>query len=209
MYGVNSLSELIKTPLKAGKHENVKIIEISAEVVGKDTKVKSLGFKIVFPDDVTHIHREFPVNRENIAKHIAKFKGATVEDVVRKEQIATSARIIHIMSSFVPQDKLIFTVNSWEEYIDKMVEIAGTAYESETFRCKVVFDKRGYSGFPKTTASPWFQNMKEIDTIVINPKWDNMVPPVNTSEKKLEAIEAQAELDSPSTLSVDDEELAF
>ena len=191
-YGVTSAAELIQAPVSAGKHENVKITEISVEKVGTNN-IPSLTFKFAFPEGKTFTHREFPVNRESIQKNIMKFRGATVDEIVERESTKLAASIIHIMSAFVPQQNLMFTANSWEDYAQKMVDLAGTAYEGQTFRCKVTYTKKGFLSFPKTTVSPWFQNMEEPDTITLSTKWDILVPPVPTAEAKLEATAADLE----------------
>lgn len=203
-YGVSSVENLVQSPVSAGKHENVKITEILMEEVG-DNKIPTLTFKLSFSDGKTLTHREFPINQESIAKNISKFRGATVQEIVERESIKLAASIIHIMSAFVPQEKLIFEADSWKDYASKMVEIAGTAYESNLFRCKVVYTKKGYLSFPKTTVSPWFQNMEEPDTITINPKYDKVVPPAPTAEAQLEASNDDL---SASPLAAD-EDLAF
>lgn len=205
MYGVKSTADLVKEPVIAGKYEGVKIVEISKEAVGQNN-IPTITFKIKVGDKI-HTHREFPVNRETIAKNISKFRGKTVEEVVQAEGTRVTASIIHIVSSFVPVDKLLFEVETWEEFIDKVIEIAGTSYETEEFRCKIVYDKKGYAGFPKTTMSPWFQNMKTKDTIVINPKYDKMIPPAPTKEMELEADTAT--LDEPVASNDKEEEVDF
>lgn len=198
MYGVSSAEELVSVPIQGGKHENVKITEIVKEEVG-EKNIPTITFKFTFPDNKTFTHREFPINRESIVKNISKFRGATVEEVVERESKKLAASIIHIMSSFVTQDKLIFKATGWEDYIDKMIEIAGTAYEGHTFRCKIVYNKKGFPTFPRTMASPWFLNMKDPDTIVVNSR-DNVTPPTPTPEKDIEM---------PPEKVAQDEDLAF
>ena len=205
MYGVNNANDLIQSPVSGGKHENVRITEISVEKVGKDKDIPTLTFKFAFENGSTMTHREFPVNQENIAKNIMKFRGKTVKEVVDSEIKRTAASIIHIMSGFVPKDALLFMASSWEDYISKMVDLAGTAYETERFRCKVVYQKNGYAGFPKTAFSPWFQNMKDPDTITINPKYDVIVPPAATPEANLDA----GDVNVGAPISAGDEDLAF
>lgn len=205
MYGVSNENELIQSPVNGGKHENTRITEIAVEKVGKDQDIPTLTFKFAFEGGSTMTHRAFPVNQESIARNISKFRGKTVQEVMETEMKRTAAGIIHIMGAFVPKEKLLFVASSWEEYIGKMVEIAGTAYESETFRCKTVYDKKGYVGFPKTAFSPWFQNMKDADTITINPKYDVVVPPAPTQEANLDA----GDMEMTSTVTAGDEDLAF
>jgi hypothetical protein len=201
-YGVASLDELTPAPVNAGKHTNVRLTEIAFEEVG-EKKIPTLSFKFQFPEGKTFTHREFPVNSESIAKNIMKFRGASVKEIVERETNRLAASIIHIMSAFVPKEHLVFIANSWEDYCKKMVEIAGTSYEGQLFRCKVVYTKKGYLSFPKTTVSPWFQNMQDPDTITVNPKWDMVTPPVPTNEAKLEAT--QLDLETNLTLGSEDE----
>jgi hypothetical protein len=185
MYGLTNASELSQKPVSAGKHEDVSIIEITKEDVGEQ-KIPTITFKFGFPDGSTFVHREFPVNRENIVKNISKFPGKKVEEVMAQELKRTSQSILHIFTSFIPVDKLIFVADSWEDYITKLIDLAGTAYESQRFRCKIVYTKKGYLSFPKSTVSPWFQNMEEADKITINTKWDILTPPAPTKEADLE-----------------------
>lgn len=187
MYGVQSLDELnINTPPSGGKHDNVEIVEISKEEVG-DNKVATLTIKLKFEDGKNFTHRFFPVNRENIVKNIAKFGGKSADEVIKTESLKLAGAIIHVLSSFVPADNLVFGADSWDDYVSKMIEIAGTAYEGQKFRCKVVFGKNGYATFPRSAVSPFFQNMKDPDTITINPKYDKIVPPTPTKEMDLDA----------------------
>ena len=187
-YGADSAEELIVKPLKPGKHEHVKITEIVKEKVGA-SNIPTLTFKFSLPENKTFTHREFPVNPENIVKNISKFGGKSAQEVIAQETRRTTASILHIFSAFVPQDKIIIgKVESWEQYIDKMIDIAGTSYEGQEFRFKVLYAKNGFLSFPKSVINPWFQNMEVADTITIN-KYDmkGMTPPAPTQEMNLDA----------------------
>ncbi len=208
MYGANSEKDLVQVPVSSGKHENVKITEFTTDRTQSGTLTLLVKFQTA--DGKAFQQRFFPVNAENIRKNISKFRGQSAEQVIEDQTRRVSAQITHILSAFVPKQNIFFTADTWEEYIEKVVEIAGTNYESELFRCKLVYNKSGYIEFPRSTVRPFFENMKEKDNITINPKYDNITPPAATDEDSLEPNAEVTDVDlNVDSSAVQNEDLIF
>ena len=162
--------------LAAGKHTDVKLVRIAKENSKKDgsgSEVLRFHFE---KNGYLFTHTEWPIK-----------EGAKPEAFQY-----LSGRIKHILGAFVPKEKTVFRITetnpdrAWNQFCDKVIEIAGKAYEGKLFRLKIVLNNSDFTTFPGFPV--FMQDMKEPDGIKFGPK-DRIVahtPDVDNTPKEQE-----------------------
>lgn len=182
MYSINQETGPTTKYLDAGITENVKIVDIAAENSKKDgTGALVLRFYFEGENGATFQHTEFAVDPEHLKK-MAKSWGADAEELIQNAINDMGARIKHILGAFMPEDQIIIDAKTWEDYISKIVALAGDLYKDVKFRVKLVLNNKDFVIFPKKTYSDFIQNMDVPNTLKIVPKYDRIVPKAPTEE---------------------------
>ncbi len=121
----------------AGIHSGVTIEKISYENVKNDGTGKNiLAFHFKGSRGETFRHVEWPIEESD----------ANLESKVAN----MGKRIKHILSKFVPEESIVIgNVNSFEEYANEVILIAGTAYKGRTFEIKLLLNDSDKLCFPK------------------------------------------------------------
>lgn len=178
MYGISKdNSSRTVSYLPAGIHEDVKLDRITKEPAKEGSNQTTLRFHFSSNGE-KFVYSEFQVNEEMVKKYPGKF---SVEQALENAYNNLGDRIYHILASFVPQEALDFKSNSWDEFCDKVINIAGEAFKPERFRIKVVYNKAGFTTFPNFP--PFIENITVSKTrLKINEKYDLMEKPKPTSE---------------------------
>lgn len=174
MYEVNS-SSVEKTAFAAGIHENVKLMSVSVvELESQNFKGSALKFR--FEDKESFFeHTEFPVD-EDRAKANALKNNKNPETAYRQDLDNQAKRIAHILTCFIPKEKLAIKAETWEDFCAGIVAALGQANEGVFLRIKLILDNKDYTRFPGFVISPWIQRMDQENKLVINPKYDRVVP---------------------------------
>jgi len=185
MYGATKQNLTTTRQLTAGKHENVKLERIAKEPARSDGTGQTV---LRFYFDIgghKFNHTEFPVNEERVVENYYRYpkRGSMAprskEEAVEMAIENVNRRVNHILMGFLPVNEILSGLSqteSWDDYCDKVVQLAGNAFESETFRVKLVYNDKGYVCFP---LYPFFiQNIKEEDNLIINPNKDRIIRPV-------------------------------
>ena len=136
----------------------------------------------------TFRHLEFPIDnereRQNAEKYYEKLvlEGKTPDQVkplfvqtyIKRVYTDQAARIKHIMSKFIPEDKCIISgVNTFEAFSNAVVAALGNTYLGKKLRLKLVYNYKDYATFPK------YANFIELQTdapttLRLNPKKDRL-----------------------------------
>lgn len=190
MYQIDNTS-FDKQAFPAGIHQNVELKEISINEL--DTQnFKGTVLKFRFEDETSFFeHAEFPVDEANSRANALKWQ----KDPDRQyaEDLNSQAkRIAHILSCYVPKEKLFFKVESWEEFCAKIKELVGEAHAGVKVRIKLILDKKDYTRFPGSTISAFIQRMDQPNKLTINPKYDRIIPAAPDTEPTGEAPAAAA-----------------
>jgi hypothetical protein len=86
-------------------------------------------------------------------------------------------RFKHIITKYVPKESFEgFTVNNFEEFVDKSIQILGNKYVGVKVRVKVTLNNSNYTSLPNYT--PFLELMsvpKDKSTLSINTAMDKMV----------------------------------
>lgn len=175
--------------IPAGISENIKLLEIAIEPMKQDgTGGNVLKFHFQSADGALFIHTEFPVDEASV-RQSALFAKRNPDDEIKKEYDAQARRFKHILEGFVPEDRLVIKdVKSWEDYMQKVVAVAGKAYDGILFRIKLILNNKDFERFPRIPGKGGFiLPMNAPDTLEINPKYDRIVKKEATSEEQVAA----------------------
>lgn len=169
--------------IPAGINENVKIVDIAIEDLKKDgTGGKVLRFHFQAQDGALFSHTEFAVNDAEIARNASFAKKNPQEEIVKEYQ-AQGSRIKHILGAFVPEEENVIDPKSWEDYMEKVLKVAGRAFDGRLFRIKLILNNKDYERFPRLPGKGGFiQPMEEPCKLVIDPKFDRIVKKEATPE---------------------------
>lgn len=160
--------------LPGGIHQNVTLKSIDFEPA-KEGAEKALRFKFE-KEGMNFIHTEFKITKEGIER-AAKLFQKSAKEVGADEFKKQGERLKHLLVAFYPETKIQLTGDGWEDFCKKYLELAGDLFKGEQFRLKVIYNNKGYTTFPNRAISPFIQNMKQPNALVINPKYDKVVPP--------------------------------
>jgi len=194
MYGIEESNFSESKYLVAGIHDNVKLVSIVKEGAKKDGSGQ-LVLRFYFDKQgCSFIHTEFPVDENKIKQLNSANANSKVTDTeaVKKAYNQLARNVGHILRAFVPKDKVIFNISvtdptkAWEAFCDKVIEIAGKAYETELFRIGLVYNNKDFPIFKKI---PTFcQNMKEPNAIKFNPQYDRITVQTPVDDVKEEVV---------------------
>lgn len=195
MYSINAETGPSSKYLNAGIVENINLVKIVAENSKSDgTGAEVLRFYFASESGETFTHTEFAVDPEHI-KTMAKQWGNDADQMIKQAVEDMGARIKHILSTFMPEDQIIIDAKSWEDYISKIVALAGDLYKDSKYRLKLVLNNKDFVQFPKKTFSDFIQNMDTPNTLKIVPKYDRIVPKAPTEEQLYDDAEVTADED--------------
>jgi hypothetical protein len=97
----------------------------------------------------------FPINEAQVTpRKSTDKKTKVVTEETKAEAIARAyaeqaSYVKHILTKFMPEAEVIVpNVSSFEAYAKAVIALAGTKYAGQKFRLKIVYNKKGYIGFP-------------------------------------------------------------
>lgn len=179
--------------LPAGIHTGLKLIKISKEPSKKDgTGQTVLRFTFEKEEESDGIKNKyyyvftaFPINPDMIIERNQNNPNSKYADAKAVENEAKwfSNKIKHILGTFIPKEKLIFKITekdpekAWDMFCDKVIEIAGTAYEAYHFDIKLVLDANDRPRFPKYSFQPFIKSSTNaVVKLSIDPKYERITP---------------------------------
>lgn len=176
----------VKPRLAAGKQENVTLTKIKYEPAKAGSELFVLRFYFE-KDGKEFTHTEFPPSPQGAAA-LAGLRKVPVAQVMKETADQIGERLKHIGMSFAPDRfvKMNIKSSSWADFCQKYLEVVDNAYVGESFRLKIVYNNKGYLSFPTRAISPFIENMKDPNGIVLDPKYDKTEPPTpkdNTESK--------------------------
>ena len=195
MYEISNTTETPKSnaPMPAGINQNVRLLGVFFEALRQDgTGGNVLKFNFEDASGRRFRHTEFEVDVERTRQQ-AKQWGNDPEKSVRNALMGLSGRIKHILSCFLPTDKVVITGNTWDEFGGNVVTLLGDAYKGVDVRVKLILNAKDYTTFPKQAFRPFIQRMDTPDTLAIEEKYERVTPKGGgSSASSLDAL-----LDSP------------
>ena len=195
MYGISEDVLQENKSLQPGKHENVKLVSIVKEGAKKDGSGQTVLRFYFDKQGCNFIHTEFPIDENRIKENNRNNANSKITDdeAVTKAYKQLSRNISHILGSFVPKDKIVFSISekdpekAWDQFCDRVIEIAGKSYEGNLFRLALVYNAKDFPIFKKIPV--FMQNMKEPDAIKFNPQWDRLTPLAPIDDVKEEKVD--------------------
>ena len=200
MYNIDTNVESPKAsgPMPAGINQNCRLLGVFFEALRQDGtggNVLKFNFEDAAGRKFRHIEFEVDVER---TRNSAKQWGKDPEKAVANALMGLSGRIKHILSCFLPTDKVVISGNTWDEFGGNVVTLLGDAYKGVDVRLKVILNAKDYTTFPKQAFRPFIQRMDVPDTLAIDAKYERTEPKNSggTSSSGLDAL-----LDSPAPTS--------
>jgi len=153
--------------------------------------VEGLMFHFKRGEKFDFVPKVYPINESQVTPRKKKDKKTGVETVeTQKEAIARAyaeqaSYVKHILTKFMKDEEVIIpNVTSFEAYAKAVIALAGTKFVGEKFRLKIVYNKKGYIGFP--IFPDFIENMKtpiEKSKLSIVAPYDVIVKPVADADK--------------------------
>lgn len=192
MYNIDNSVESPKSnaPMPAGINQNVRLLGVFFEALRQDgTGGNVLKFNFEDESGRKFRHTEFEVDVERERSN-AKQWGKDPEKQVRNALMGLSGRIKHILSCYIPKDKVVITGNTWDEFGGNIVTLLGDAFKGIDCRVKLILNGKDYCMFPKQAFRPFIQRMDTPDTLAIEPKYERIEPKssAGTSSNSLDAL---------------------
>ena len=178
MYNIDNSIETPKSsgPIPAGIQENVNLVGVYFESLRSDgTGGNVLKFNFEDAAGRKFRHTEFEVEVDRVRAN-AKQWGKDPEASVRNALTGLAGRIKHILSCFLPADKVVITGNTWDEFGGNVVAILGDAFRGVDVRVKLILNNKDYTMFPKQAFRPFCQRMDVPNTLQIDAKWERIEP---------------------------------
>ncbi len=207
MYNIDNTVEAPKSnqPMPAGINQNVRLLGVFFEALRQDgTGGNVLKFNFEDASGRRFRHTEFEVDVERERSN-AKQWGKDPEKQVRNALMGLSGRVKHILSCFLPADKVVIQGNTWDEFGGNIVTLLGDAFKGIDVRVKLILNNKDYCMFPKQAFRPFIQRMDTPDTLAIEPKYERIEPKgasSSASGSDLDALLAGAP--APKPVSLDD-----
>lgn len=207
MYNIDNAVETPKSnaPMPAGINQNVRLLGVFFEALRQDgTGGNVLKFNFEDASGRRFRHTEFEVEVDRV-KAQAKQWGKDPDKSVRNALMGLSGRIKHILSSFMPKDKVVITGNTWDEFGGNVVTLLGDAYKGVDVRVKLILNNKDYCMFPKQAFRPFIQRMDTPDTLAIEEKYERIVPKGAATAASTGSLDALLEdTPAPQPSSLDD-----
>jgi hypothetical protein len=178
MYNIDNAVETPKSnaPMPAGINQNVRLLGVFFEALRQDgTGGNVLKFNFEDASGRRFRHTEFEVEVERVKQQAAQW-GKDPDKSVRNALMGLSGRIKHIMSCFMPKDKVVITGNTWDEFGGNVVTLLGDTYKGIDVRVKLILNNKDYCMFPKQAFRPFIQRMDTPDTLAIEAKYERIEP---------------------------------
>jgi len=197
MYNIDNTIESPKAsgPMPAGINQDCRLLGVFFEALRQDgTGGNVIKFNFEDASGRKFRHTEFEVDVER-QRQQAKQWGKDPEKQVRNALMGLSGRIKHILSCFIPKDKVVITGNTWDEFGGNVVALLGDAYKGVDVRLKLILNNKDYTMFPKQAFRPFIQRMDTPDTLAIEEKYERIVPKsaAGTAPSGLDALLADVE----------------
>jgi len=192
MYNIDNTTEAPKAsgPIPAGITENVQLVAVYFEALRQDGSGGNV-LKFNFEDSAGRKfrHTEFEVEVDRVRQNAAQW-GKDPEAQVRNALTGLAGRIKHILSCFLPKDKVVITGNTWDEFGGNVVSILGQAFKGVDVRVKLILNNKDYTMFPKQAFRPFVQRMDTPNTLVVDAKWERIEPKAaaGTTSSGLDAL---------------------
>lgn len=178
MYNIDNQVETPKSnaPMPAGINQNVRLLGVFFEALRQDgTGGNVLKFNFEDASGRRFRHTEFEVDVEN-ERMRAKQWGKDPEKQVRNSLMGLSGRIKHILSCYLPTDKVVISGNTWDEFGGNVVTLLGDAFKGIDVRVKLIYNNKDYCMFPKQAFRPFIQRMDTPDTLAVEEKYERIIP---------------------------------
>ena len=192
MYNIDSTIESPKAsgPMPAGINQNCQLLGVFFEPLRQDgTGGNVIKFNFVDSAGRKFRHTEFEVEADRV-KQSAQQWGKDPDAALRNALTGLAGRVKHILSCFLPADKVVITGNTWDEFGGNVVALLGDAYKGVDVRVKLILNNKDYTMFPKQAFRPFIQRMDVPDTLQIDAKWERVEPKssAGTSSSGLDAL---------------------
>lgn len=189
MYNIDNAVAAPKSnaPIPAGITENVQLKSVYFEALKQDGtggNVLKFNFEDAAGRNFRHTEWEVDVERQ---RQMAKQWGKDPDKQVANALMGLSGRIKHILSCFMPKDKVVISGNTWDEFGGNVVALLGDAYKGVDLRVKLILNGKDYTSFPKQAFRPFVQRMDVPNTLVIDAKYERTTPKSSTPNE-LEAM---------------------
>lgn len=178
------------TLMKAGVNENVSLVDVTFDTLRKDGTGGNV-IRFYFQDEggakftqtymeVTSLERlkESAKNAAQSGRPWSSTPEQLHSDLLRN----VGESLYHILSAFVPKDKVSIGGASWDELGKNVLELVGNSYDGLKFKIKCVYDKQGkYLQFPNRPLQPFMVPQDSVTQLTISSR-DNVTAAEPTPE---------------------------
>lgn len=182
---------------EAGFYEGVEIVNIEFTQLSEKTTGKQLIFTFQTDDNRLFKHVVFEDKPSDLRALVSSWgvKKSEINETVQRMHRNKMQSIYHILVAFVPREEIVFSAKSWTDLGKQVLKIAGELYEGETFKMKLVYDKKGNVRFPSYVKLPGFFLSMKDSTKLVQDKNDNFAKPESMKDDEYGINDADESLD--------------
>lgn len=173
-YELNQYTHEIPGPLPGGIHEDVELVSIRFEDLSSNNPTRVLRFTFN-KDGLQFRYTELPINEEAIARW--NFRKSTYEETLTRKYRELGERLKHIYTAITGETRVKLMSNTWEEFCEEYIALAGDKFPGKKFGIKVVYNEKGYTTFPERAINPFIVITEQVGRLKIDPKHDRINPP--------------------------------
>tara|TARA_R110002051_G_C8716727_1_gene496202 strand:+ start:452 stop:1078 length:627 start_codon:yes stop_codon:yes gene_type:complete len=179
--------------MSAGINESVSLVDVTFDSLRKDGTGGNV-IRFYFQDDegakftqtymeVTSLERlkESAKNAAQAGRAWSSTPEQLHGDLIRN----VGESLYHILTAFIPKDKVSIGGDSWEELGKNLLSLVGRSYDGLKFKIRCVYDKQGkYLQFPNRPLQPFI--LPKESTVVLTVGYrDNVTPAEPTKEVEI------------------------
>jgi hypothetical protein len=176
-----------------GVNENVSLVDVTFDSLRKDGTGGNV-IRFYFQDEegakftqtymeVTSVERlkESAKNAAQSGRPWSSTPEQLHSDLLRN----VGESIYHILTAFIPKDKVTIGGSTWDELGKNVLDLVGRSYDGLKFKIKCVYDKQGkYLQFPNRPLQPFVLPQDSSVELMVGSR-DNITPAQPTKEVEI------------------------
>lgn len=179
MYAINNETQAGNGGGLAGIQENFELVNVEFAGTAKDGGgTKAIRFTFKKGNNFVFTHNEYPIDEARVATW-ARADRKTKVELTKEEKVKAAyadqaARIKHILTKFVPEDKINLSGSTMEEFSAAIIKCLGNSYVGVKVRLKLVFNTKDYLSFPKMNFIELMSVPASSSRLKIDPQYDRI-----------------------------------
>ena len=179
--------------MSPGINENVKLVDVTFDTLRQDgTGGNVIRFYFQDEEGAKFTHTQMEVtNLERLQESSRNAASAgrswsSTPEQLHADLIRNTGEVLHhILSAFIPKERVAIGGKSWDDLGKNVIELIGNSYEGHKFKIKCVYDKQGkYLQFPSRPVQPFCLPQDSTQQLVVGYR-DNITPAQPTNEAEI------------------------